>query len=308
MSAPPFKRKAVPAGTGNSAQNVKSLRRLTLVSYALEGVPARTRGMPSNADLTVARHVALIAPGLTSAAKAVFGVLLSHLNTTNGRCEPSVARLKHCLPGLSRTQILRATASLSTRDEAYGRPALINKVSHGGRWHTSRYAFEWSAIGQWMDAHEALLRRKPDPSKVPFLMPESSHKRDFSGAIDATETLSMNSFYELSSAAQPHEEPREDISHIYKRRQPPERLRKSKDARPIKKPHLQVVETNHPLRVEEAKCRINDALLRCDQLVAGAALDLPEQTWNSAIEAEMARPGAGVALLLEALRKSGLPS
>lgn len=83
-------------------------------------------------------HAALnLTPGLSANARRVAGALLEHFNQKTGRCDPGINRLMDVL-GIGRTSVVTAITELCKGDTGF-----FKKTSHGGRANCNFYEPRW---------------------------------------------------------------------------------------------------------------------------------------------------------------------
>jgi hypothetical protein len=128
-------------------------------------------------DVLMAHFAINIAPGLSGTTRQVGGALIDHFNRQTGRCDPSIERLSMLL-GINKTTVREATASLD-------REKLIEKDSHGGRFHTAAYRPNWEMFRSIVADWNARMKGSSEPENLP---PKSAKRRALrapNGAVDA---------------------------------------------------------------------------------------------------------------------------
>ncbi len=96
-------------------------------------------------DILFAHKALSLYPGLTDASRRVGAAIIDHFNKRTGQCDPSIQRLATML-GIGQASVSRATEKLHNL-------GLIEKLSHGGKSHRSRYVPNWerfhAVVADW---------------------------------------------------------------------------------------------------------------------------------------------------------------
>jgi DNA-binding MarR family transcriptional regulator len=208
-------------------------------------------------------YKALLLAKISTSAKAVGGCLLAHCNSISGRCDPSVARLARLLD-MSRATVMRATAELC---EA----GFFEKSRHGGRSNTCQLSPVWRAFEAFVLDYET---RAAGGEKVAKLQPERLQNCNRDGRRIAIQTHIRNHSDELM-----HWPGEGGCGWHPANRQGP-----------------------GAVAIEAAKARLSTGLIAAGETINAAALNLPDAVFDLAARMEMASPGGGLRMVIEAIK------
>lgn len=277
--------------------------------------------LPQTNDILFAFKALSIVAGLSANARRVGGALVDHFNRRTGQCDPSIDRLVEKL-GIDRATVFRATAELCGDD------GFFVRVSHGGRGNRASYSPQWdrfrSVVNEWDgkkstmpesvtrrdDASENRLNRlNKTPEKVAELRPRTSQNCDPNGRKTATQTNINNQSNKLlctDGTCGNADDPSADTAA--KTNVPLSQTRATKGLLKRSGPgSLSLISVSHAQAARvSAERRIDVDLRNLGFAVHAAAIDLlDEVTTAAAIDAEITRRGAGLALIIERLHLRG---
>lgn len=230
---------------------------------------------------------------LSATQRRVLAALIEHFNRKTSRCDPSIDRLAALL-GIHRRTVFRALNSLVAR-------GYVVRMRHGGFNHRNRYLPNWilyeSIVKKWKDLFLASSR-----ARVTELSPTGGQRRHLAGGRTGTQTSSINSS-NLTLA------PASDKTSTETKSEGASNFPGSSH-RPIK-PTFRTPSSYDAARAaaERRWCLELQRALAADEHLTAVAADLmTPELMRSATEAEFAKRGAGLALVLShlgPLRKGG---
>lgn len=277
--------------------------------------------LPQTNDILFAFKALSIVAGLSANARRVGGALVDHFNRRTGQCDPSIDRLVEKL-GIDRATVFRATAELCGED------GFFVRVSHGGRGNRASYSPRWdrfrSIVNEW-DGKKATVtdsvtrdatsdaasenRLNMTPEKVAELRPRTSQNCDSNSRKTATQTnINNQSNKPLSTDDACGNAENTSAEFRGNSKTPPfERKATSGLWKRSKPGSLSLISVSHAQAARvSAEKRIDVDLRNLGFAAHAAAIDLlDEVTTADAIDAEVARRGAGLALIIERLHLPG---
>ncbi|KQV32251.1 hypothetical protein ASC97_01245 [Rhizobium sp. Root1203] len=260
---------------------------------------------PEKVDLSIARNVLNLLIGLSSADKAVAGVILGHLNMTTGQCDPSVGRIARIL-GVTEKTVKRATADLC------GKHQLFTKSSHGGSSGRASYEPCWSKFRDLNADFQRRMRTGEGPDgdteKGTEMSTRRGQKCPTSGDKNDPQTIIINSSKELNLSPPSQTEP-----HGLTVSKASDGLLNNEEARP-RNPNNEAREKSRSGDSSRAGNAWSAAEWRVDEAIKGLPPDVRQVAWalldaaslNAAIGEEVKRRGGGLAFIVASLRTARL--
>lgn len=261
---------------------------------------------------------------LSALDKAVATALVEHTNEVTGRCDPSVDRLAFML-GTDRRQIVRSTKRLKS-------VGLIDIQRHAGMNRTAQYDVKWSELMAACEAynargkeHREMVRRgdgseaakesdDPDGSNpvVTELSPSRCQKRPLQGDKFVPQYGSYSGSY-LGNAHASAREPAEQYNESGASDRQSARI-ETASAGPDRQQGIQGVirsALSNPSSAQVVAEKLSQAAARWDTELmrkTGSAYAniigwLPDEVRDRATEAEKAKRGAGIAVVLRRLQE-----
>ncbi|MGO7370068.1 hypothetical protein ACCT04_14650 [Rhizobium ruizarguesonis] len=243
-------------------------------------------------DLGIAKSVLNILIGVSSADKAVAGVILAHLNTKSGQCDPSIGRIARIL-GIDEATVKRATRDLC------GKHGLFKKVSHGGNANRASYEPCWTKFRDLNDDFQRRVRSGEGPNSSSGnsaeMPPQTAQKCALDGGKNALQTILKNSIEELYLSEPPQEEPLQGADA-----KPGNGLSKRGVAEPLDQ-HFRSREraatqgsSHDEAAMDAARYRLNAAIEKLPVETKAVVWDwLDERLMEEAYRAEVKRPNGG---------------
>lgn len=238
---------------------------------------------------------------LTSNERRVAFAILDHYNKRNGRCDPSGERLATLLD-MDRTSVVKAAARLC---KVFG---LFEKVSHGGHNHCASYRPQWHRYREIMAAWNAKARGRERPANVVKTPQATWRNHHTERGENATQTDLINRIdkYGDSGRAAPSTEPPADYARQDQRSQARVETVNGLLRGSLKQPNGARSPSHANAARQQAERRLDADLISLGLHAHADAMNrMDESTQADAVDAEMHRRGAGLALLQERLGLGG---
>lgn len=276
-------------------------------------------------DIPIAYKAISLDGRLTRAQVRVCAAIIDHYNKQTGRCDPSIDRLCGLLGDMNRATVMAATSALA-------KLGYLAKRSHGGRGHTCAYEPKWSAFRTFVRSWEASMaggsfeqENEPKRSRKSDVQrrenPTQTHSKNPynpSTCGDGVEKPSSSSSEQATAPADQHHgrnglqrEGAERRCHVreslpngktFAVPNPP-KLMQRHFLLPI--PGNKRSQSRENVALEKAKARLNLAMLKGSRDYETIVGSISVEVVDRAAEAEMRRPGTGLAVVYAAMDAQG---
>jgi hypothetical protein len=256
--------------------------------------------LPQKFDTTIAHKIINLMPELTGTDKRIAGVILEHFNRKTGQCDPSLGRIAR-LAGVSRRTVIRSVSDLV-------RAGIFYVVRHGGHSQRNSYGPAWLRFRELDALWRARFRGEStvDGSKA---SPETGQTCHVSRDEPGTQTFLTNQSKETRSDT-PSSSKEQPTERTDCKGQPINEESKD-ELEPVRSGNTKGRQVPLPAHTA-AERRWNSELLQrysARPNVYAAIVDaITPDLQGAATEAEMHRPGAGLALVLKQLQLKSVSS
>ncbi|MBB5044025.1 helix-turn-helix domain-containing protein [Shinella fusca] len=259
--------------------------------------------MPAEVNRDI--HLGFMAFGaladLTSNERRVAFAILDHYNKRDGRCDPSGERLAKLLE-MDRTSVVKAVSRLCN---VFG---LFEKVSHGGHNHCASYRPQWRRYREIMGEWNAKARGR-DPRSNMAKSPQATwrnHHTERGEITTQTDLINRIDKYGNSGRAAPSAEPPTDDLRQDQRSQARVETVNGLLRGSLKRVNGGRSPSHASVARQQAEKRLDADLISLGLHAHADAMNrMDEGTQADAVDAEMHRRGAGLALLQERLGLGG---
>jgi hypothetical protein len=243
-------------------------------------------------DTFVAHKAISLAEDLTGTEKRVAATIIDYFNRKTGRCDPALGSIARLL-GLSRRTIIRAVGSLVLK-------GYIRKTRHGGYFHRNSYQPIWSRFrtnaAKWTEQRAANQR-----SRMTDASPLGRQAWHLGGDTDVTQTCTNNSLKRTSAVASSGTQTRRSSKPATSEGLTNEVNRTP--AYPIVHQRFHVKSSRSVVAARDAaERRWNEALTKqfaaAPDVFFGLIDAIDSELQSAATDAELQKPGSGVAFLL----------
>ena len=247
-------------------------------------------------DTLLAHKAINLADDLSGTERRVAGAIVDHFNRKTSQCDPAVSSMAALL-GLSERTIIRATQSLNEK-------GYVRKTRHGGKFHRNSYEPIWARF-EACEARWNTTRRQRrlhgSPTPVAPLQRQNCQSGD---DIAVTQTCSNKSILEtfpVVDASGP--QPRKALQ-VRSKRTGEEDERTTPQSVASERFHVKSGSSRVAAR-DAAERRWNESLTRqlaaAPDVFAGIIDAIDVDLQSAATDAELRRPGSGLADLLHEL-------
>jgi hypothetical protein len=241
-------------------------------------------------------------PELTGTDKRIAAAILEHFNRKTGQCDPSLGRITRLI-GVSRRTVIRSLSALV-------RAGIFYVVRHGGRSQRNSYGPAWLRFRELDALWRARFRGESSTLDGSKTSPETGQTCHVARDELGTQTFLTNQSKETRSDT-PSSSKEQPTERTVRKGQPTNEEERRDEPGPVRSGSTKGRQVPLPAHTA-AERRWNSELLQrysARPNVYAAIIDaITPDLQGEATEAELRRPGAGLALVLKQLQLRSVPS